>query len=69
MRMTMTERWRREGRTEGARDLVLDLLGQRFGSLSQEVQRRVAAIASPEELSRLAKRVYQVESLEELGLA
>lgn len=54
---------------ESIRDLVLRLLGQRFGSLSSEVQRQVAAIASADELSRLAERVYQVESLEELGLA
>ncbi len=72
----MTERWRRQDVEQGLeqgrdriRDLLLRMLGQRFGSLSQGVQRRVAAIASAEELSRLAERVYQVDSLEELGLA
>ncbi len=48
---------------------MLRLLGQRFGNLTSEARRRVAAIASAEELSRLGERVYQVESLEELGLA
>ena len=73
VRMSMTERWRREGleegRAEGTRDLVLRLLRQRFGELSAEARRRVGAIASAEELGRLAEKVYQVESLEELGLA
>ena len=85
VRMSMTERWRREGleqgkkegreegreegHAEGARDVVIRLLSKRFGSLSAQVQRRLAAISSTEELSRLAERMYQVETLEELGLA
>ena len=63
------EKGREEGRAEGIRELVLRLLGQRFGSLSAEARRRVSSMASAEELSRLAERVYQAESLEELGLA
>ncbi len=92
VRMSMTERWRREGLAmgieqgreqglaqgreqglnqgrESIRELVLRLHGERFGSLSQDVRRRVAAIASAEELMSLAKRMDQVDSLEELGLA
>ncbi len=63
------EQGREQGRTEGQRDLVLRLLKERFGGLSSEVRRRVSAIESTEELTRLAARVYQVHSLEELGLA
>ncbi len=78
-KVSMVEWWQEQGREEGLqegrkearesiRNLLLRLLGQRFGSLSSEVQSRVAAITSAEELSGLAERVYQVESLEELGL-
>ena len=81
MRMSMAEWWRQEGvkrglekgeakgRAEGQRDLVLDLLKQRFGSLSSEARSRLSAIESTEELTRLAAKAFQVRSLEELGLA
>ena len=73
MRTSMIEWWQEEGlekgRKEGQRDIVLRLLRERFGSLSSEARRRVSNIESAEELTRLAARVYQVQSLEELGLA
>ncbi|MEM7582717.1 MAG: DUF4351 domain-containing protein [Acidobacteriota bacterium] len=85
VKMSMTEFWRREGlekgrseglaegrsegRSEGAQDLVMQLLVRRFGELSDKTLRRLRAIVSPEELANLAERVYQVDSLEELGLA
>ncbi len=73
VRMSMTQRWRREGleqgRADGARDLVKRMLARRFGKLSAESQRRLSAIVSSEDLARLAEKVYQVETLEELGLA
>ena len=93
VRMSMTERWRRqgleqgkkegkaegrmegkaegrmEGKAEGVRELLVRLLGQRFGSVSSEVLGRIGAMTSVEELSGLAERVYQVDSLDELGLA
>lgn len=58
-----------KGRAEGQRDLVLGLLKDRFGSLSEEVRRRVSAIESPEELTRLAAKAFQAHSLEDLKLA
>jgi Domain of unknown function (DUF4351) len=57
-----------EGRQEGMRALVLDLIEKRFGSLPAEARRRVEAIDSPQELSRLAARVLDARSLEEMGL-
>ena len=67
------ERGRKEGRREGRQqatlDLVLRLLTQRFGQLPAGVRRQVTAIDSVEDLGRLAERVYQAGSLEELGLA
>jgi hypothetical protein len=51
------------------RDLVLHLLSQRFGTPSEQVRRRISAITSSQELTRLAERLVQVDSAEELGLA
>ncbi len=73
MATSMIEWWRKqgreEGRTEGQRDLVLQLIENRFGSPSEGVRHRVSAIKSAEELARLAAKVYQVHSLEDLELA
>jgi hypothetical protein len=65
MTTTMVEWWRKQGQ----RDLVLDLLKERFGSLSSEVRRKVSDIKSADELTRLATRALRARSLEELGLA
>ena len=59
---------RRQGRQEGVRALVLDLLETRFGSVSTQTRRRLEAIQSADELSRLARRLLTAGSLEELGL-
>ncbi len=77
MATSMVEWWRKQGleqgleqgRSEGQRDLVLRLLKERFGDLSSEARRRVSAIESAEELTRLATKLFQAQSLEELGLA
>ena len=58
-----------KGRLQGMRDLVLHLLTQRFGDPSEKVRRRIGAITSSRELTRLAERLGQVHSAEELGLA
>lgn len=57
-----------EGKEEGKRDLVLDLLEHRFGPLSDATVKRVRALTSSEELSRLAARVLEAPSLDDLGL-
>ncbi len=69
MTTTMVEWWRKQGRTEGQRELVLRLLKERFGGLSAEVRRKVSAIESADELTQLATQTLHVQSLEELGLA
>jgi hypothetical protein len=61
------ERGREEG-TQQMRTLVLNLMTRRFGPLPRDVERRVRAIDSPERLSRVAERILEVESLEDLGL-
>ncbi len=62
------EKGREEGRLEGMRTLVTDLLESRFGTLSGETQRRLGAVVSSDELSRLFQRALDAESLNELGL-
>ncbi len=56
-----------EGR-KGVYDLVLHLLSQRFGRVPASIKRRIEAISSVQELTRLAESVLKVDSLEELGL-
>ena len=57
-----------KGKKEGKRDLVLHLLERRFGPLPPATVKRVRALTSTEELSRLAARVLDAPSLEDLGL-
>ncbi|MCP4592785.1 MAG: DUF4351 domain-containing protein [bacterium] len=64
--MMMT--WAERIEAKGVRDLVLHLLSQRFGSLPASIKRRIEAISSVQELTRLAESVLKVDSLEELGL-
>jgi len=63
------ERGQEEGRQKGMQELLLELLKARFRTLPPSTTRRIEAITSPRELSRLAKRVLSAGSLEELGLA
>ncbi|MCP4661320.1 MAG: Rpn family recombination-promoting nuclease/putative transposase, partial [bacterium] len=60
------ERGEQRGRQRGRQELVFDLIGERFGPPTQDIRRRLTAITSPEELTRLAARVFKVSSLEEL---
>ncbi|HZF07623.1 MAG TPA: hypothetical protein VFE33_02425 [Thermoanaerobaculia bacterium] len=58
-----------KGRQKGMQEILMELLRERFRALPPETARRVEAITSPGELSRLARRVLSAGSLEELGLA
>ena len=57
-----------EGRREGARELLRAQLEQRFGPLPEASRRRLEAIESSDELTRLAQLVLSASSLAELGL-
>jgi hypothetical protein len=59
---------RQEGREEGKRDLLLEQLERRFGPLPPATVKRVRALTSSDEISRLAARVLDAPSLEDLGL-
>lgn len=50
------------------RDLVIDLVKERFGSVSPKVEQWVSRIDSLQELRRLAKRIVAVASQDELLL-
>jgi hypothetical protein len=66
------EGWRdglEQGREQGARRILLRLLGLRFGPLPETVRRRVDAIDSLEMLTDLAGRVLSARSIEDLGIA
>jgi len=67
-RETALQEGREEGREEGKRDLLLEQLEHRFGRLPKATVNRVNALTSSEELSRLAARVLDAPSLEDLGL-
>jgi hypothetical protein len=62
------EQGRRQGE-QGARRILLRLLGLRFGPLPETVRRRVDAIDSLETLTDLADRVLSARSIEDLGIA
>jgi flagellar biosynthesis/type III secretory pathway protein FliH len=62
------EKGMEKGREEGKRDLLLDLLQHRFGPLPKSTVKRVHTLTTSEELSRLAARVLDASSLEDLGL-
>jgi hypothetical protein len=53
---------------EGKRALLLEQLDRRFGPLPEATVKGVHALTSSEELSRLAARVLDAPSLDDLGL-
>jgi hypothetical protein len=67
--MTWSEKLEAKGRGEGAREILLSLLAERFGPLPEGSRRQVEEISSLKRLTQLAKRVLTAHSLEEMGLA
>ena len=59
----------RAGMEKGAHQVLLHLLGKRFGPLPEKVRQRVETINSLDRLTELAERVLSARSLEEMGLA
>lgn len=57
-----------KGLEQGRREVLLDLLGRRFGPLPDATLRRLQELRSPEELGRLAERILDARSLDDLGL-
>lgn len=65
----MITTWSEKVEAKGKLELALRLLAQRFGTLPDSVRQKLAAIESTDELAALVERVFQGDSLEELGLA
>ena len=66
-----TQEWKEEGRQEGVQSLqqvILSQLEQRFGPVPDDVCQRVERLNDLNALTRLAKRILLVSSLDELGL-
>ena len=68
MAMTWAERMIAQGREQGARQVVLHLLDERFGSVPDRVRRQIEEIESVDRLIRLAGDVVRARSLDETGL-
>lgn len=61
--------WADKTKLEGMREVLLSQLSHRFSPLPAAVSSKVAAIRSPKALTKLADRILDARSLEELGLA
>ena len=72
MAMTWADRLIAQGREEGRvrtlREVLVDLLVQRFGPLPSETRGQIEAIESARRLTQLRKRVLAVRSLAEMKL-
>jgi len=79
MEVEYTEKGVRKGLQEGVAQgiaqgvealhrVVLRLLSQRFGSVPEPVRQKVEAIDSIDSLSRLAAKVLEVQSIDDMGL-
>jgi predicted transposase YdaD len=55
----ITTSWHRKGRQEGRQELLFKLLRKRLGSLSSEVEARIAAL-SAEQSDQLAERLFDI---------
>jgi hypothetical protein len=68
MEMTWGDRMMEKGRIEGMRTLVTGMIESRFGSVPADRKRRIEAIDSTDELTRLADRLLTARSLDDLGV-
>jgi flagellar biosynthesis/type III secretory pathway protein FliH len=66
-RQEKEEAWR-EGRQEGAHEMLLSQMEARFGLIPEEVRRSVQEIRDTEELKELGKRLLSAASLSDLRL-
>lgn len=76
MELTWADQMREEGRVqgvqrgrlEGARQVLLQLLAQRFAPLPERVRRQVEKIDSLDRLTQLSEQILTAQSLQEMGL-
>jgi len=60
--------WERKGMIQGRREVLLSLLGEKFGIVPPTLSQQVQTIESSEELDRLLRQLIHANSLEEMGL-
>lgn len=65
---TWTDRLFVEGKKQGLREALLDLLQDRFGPIPDEVRQRVEKIRSEDRLSLLLRKVLTARTLKEMRL-
>jgi hypothetical protein len=58
---------RQEGRAAATRELLVDLLNQRFGRVGRDLSRQIASISDESELRRLARLAVKVSTLADFG--
>jgi Domain of unknown function (DUF4351) len=72
MEMTWAEKmelqYTQKGKVEALHHVLLRLLGRRFGAIPDAVRRKVEAIDSTESLGKLAEKVLEVDSIDDMGL-
>jgi predicted transposase YdaD len=67
-KVSWADKMRLEGRRQGAQDMLLHLLEERFGPVPEEVRSRVESIQSVERLKRLFSKAMIAKSLKGLRL-
>ncbi len=67
-KVSWADKMRLEGRRQGAQDMLLHLLEERFGPVPEEVRSRVESIQSLERLKRLFSKALIAKSLKGLRL-
>ena len=65
---TWTDRLFVEGKKQGVREALLDLLQERFGPIPDDVRQRVEKIRSEDRLTRVLEKVLTARSLKEMRL-
>ena len=59
---------RREGQIQALREMLLDLLAQRFGRLPANVRPQIERISSLQELRKLGRKTLRAKTLQDMGL-
>jgi putative YhgA-like transposase len=59
---------RREGQIQARREMLLELMAQRFGRLPARVRRQIEEISSLQELRKLGRKVLRAKTLQDMGL-
>ncbi len=59
----------RKGMLEGVREIVLEMLEERFGEIPEDMKKAVVAIEDKDELKKLCRQAVRVSSLGEFQLA